>query len=212
MKKIIMAITILLFFSLILAAWGEEKENSNEPKQTAPETNNEQDDNKPEEDSKTDQEDENDSQDSTGADFETGADDQLDLGIGDRGEFDTTLGTYEMTVDSAELVDTEIDDVLPKFDVFIVLDLSIKNTSDQALSLDDLIVSMEATEDLDMSGYSDISGGFDSIEMITGTIEPGESVSGQFITEAYASEEYYFRKDPGNITGGSSNQVIWTIK
>jgi hypothetical protein len=117
-----------------------------------------------------------------------------------------------MTVDLANLVDTEIDDVLPKFDFFIVLDLTIKNTSDQALSLDDLIVSMEATEDLDMSGYSDIAGGFDSIEMITGTIEPGESVSGQFITEAYASEEYYFRKDPGNVTGGSSNQVIWTIK
>src|SRR5690606_25357717 len=145
MKKIIMAITILLFFSLILAACGEEKEDSNEPNQSAPETNNEQDDNKPEEDSKTDQEDENDSQDSTGADFETGADDQLDLGIGDIGVFDTTLGKYEITVVSAKVQD-EIDGEQPQRDKFIFLDIIVKNISDDTQKVEDLLYAMEVTD------------------------------------------------------------------
>ncbi|MBB5147058.1 hypothetical protein HNQ35_002275 [Cerasibacillus quisquiliarum] len=73
------------------------------------------------------------------------------------------------------------------------------------------MTSLEVTDNLEGSGFFDASPSFDNVEVLTGTIQPGEEVSGQFITEAYDSEKYYFREDPGNVAAGGSNQVIWTI-
>src|SRR5690606_8640596 len=196
MKKIIMAITILLFFSLILAACGEEKEDSSEPNQTAPETNNEQDDNKPEEDSKTDEEDENDSQDSTGADFETGTDDQLDLGIGDTGTFVTLFGTYEVTLVSAKLED-EINGEKSDLDRFIILHFKIKNTRQEPQGFTNIIYSLEVTYDLESSFYSDAAEFFNGYEKMSGTLEPNEEVEGKFLVFVKDSVVYYFRTKPG---------------
>jgi hypothetical protein len=199
-----MVITILLTFSLILAACGDEKGTSSEPVQTAPGTNNEQDDNKPEEDSNPG--DENGSQDSLGAE------DQLDLGIGDTGAFDTTLGTYEMTLNSAKLLGAEFDGEETLLDELILLDITIKNVSDNEMKIEELMESMGVSSDLDGSNSYDGAEDFDSIEKFEGVLAPGEEKTGQFITDVYTAEEYYFKKDSGNITGGSSNQVIWTIK
>ncbi|HLR59546.1 MAG TPA: DUF4352 domain-containing protein [Pseudogracilibacillus sp.] len=138
--------------------------------------------------------------------------DQLDLVIGDTGTFDTTLGTYEMTLDKAELKGEEYDDVITELDEIILLDITIKNTGDKVLDISELIVSMEITDDLDHSGDPNSADLFENVEEFTGNLEPGEEKSGQFITETFDSDEYFFRKDPGSVAGGSSNQVIWIIQ
>lgn len=139
------------------------------------------------------------------------ADDQLDLSLGDTGSFVTTLGTYDMTVTSAESKGYEFEGIESELDDWILLDVTIKNTSDEPLDAEDLISSMELTEDLDGSGYSDSTGAFDEAEEFEGEIEPGEEKSAQFVAYAYESDTYYFRKNSGNIAGGSSNQLIWNI-
>lgn len=138
--------------------------------------------------------------------------DQLDLVIGDTGTFDTTLGTYEMTLDKAELKGEEYDDVITELDEIILLDITIKNTGDKVLDISELIVSMEITDDLDQSGDPNSADLFESVEEFTGNLEPGEKSTGQFITETFDADEYFFRKDPGSVAGGSSNQVIWIIQ
>ncbi len=139
------------------------------------------------------------------------ADDQLDLAIGDTGSFVTTLGNYDMTVTAAESKGYEFEGIESELDDWILLDVTIKNTSDKSLNAEDLMSSMELTEDLEGSGYMDSSGAFDSVEDFQGEIEPGKEQSAQFIAYAYDANTYYFRKSSGNVAGGSSNQVIWNI-
>ena len=137
--------------------------------------------------------------------------DQLDLVLGDTGTFDTTLGTYEMTVEHAEL-SKEVEEEKSTRDGFILLDITIKNTSDHPLDAEDLIYSMEVTNNLDHSGSTDHADGFDTVEEFNGELEPGDEQSAQFLTIVDDSDEYFFRKTVGNIGGGSSNQVVWTIQ
>ncbi len=139
------------------------------------------------------------------------ADDQLDLSLGDTGSFVTTLGTYDMTVTSAELKGYEFEGIESELDDWVLLDVTIKNTSDKPLNVEDVMSSMDLTEDLEGSGYMDSSGAFDSVEEFEGEIGPGEEQSAQFIAYAYDADTYYFRKNSGNVAGGSSNQVIWNI-
>lgn len=139
------------------------------------------------------------------------ADDYLDLALGETGTFVTTLGTYDMTVTSAELKDYEFEGIESELDCWVLLNVTIKNTSDEPLNVEDLMESMELNEAEEGSGYMDASGAFDSVEAFEGEIGPGEEQSAQFIAYAYDSDTYYFRKSAGNIAGGSSNQVSWKI-
>ncbi|WP_042148756.1 hypothetical protein [Paucisalibacillus sp. EB02] len=152
----------------------------------------------------------NDDENSNGV-FDVKVDDQLDLGIGDTGTFDTTLGTYDVTLVSAKLED-EINGEESDLDRFIILDFIVKNTSEETQNVEDIIYSLEVTENLEGSGFSDGSEFFDGFEKLSGKLEPNEEMEGKFITFVYDAEEYYFRKNPGNVAAGSSNQVIWTIK
>ena len=134
------------------------------------------------------------------------AEDQLDLSLGDTGSFVTTLGTYDMTVTSAELKEYEFEGIESELDLWILLDVTIKNTSDEPLNAEDLMSSMELTEDEEGSGYMDSSGAFESVEAFEGDIAPGEEQSAQFIAYAYDEDTYYFRKSSGNIAGGSRSE------
>ncbi len=141
----------------------------------------------------------------------TKVEDQLDLKIGDTGTFDTTIGTYEMTLHTAELKGAELDGVTSQLDAFILLNIAIHNTSQKDLSIEDIIMSMEVTDNLEQTGSLDGAGAFESIEEFTGVIKPGEEKTGQFIAEVFEADKYYFREDPGNVAAGGSNQVIWNI-
>lgn len=204
------SITIMLALTIIWALVAcSDKNESNED-----DTNNEDSvENEESESAESDsvEEDEDDDDLTTLLETIEDADDQLDLSLGDTGSFVTTLGTYDMTVTSAESKGYEFEGIESELEDWILLDVTIKNTSDEPLDAEDLISSMELTEDLDGSGYSDSAGAFDEAEEFEGEIEPGEEKSAQFVAYAYESDTYYFRKNSGNIAGGSSNQLIWNI-
>lgn len=152
-----------------------------------------------------DEEDVNDSMEEEGQD-------QLDLLVGDTGTFVTTLGTYEMTLNDAALKGKEFEGVKSTRDDIILLDITIKNTEDDTLDLEDLIYSMEIADDLEGAGSGDNAEGFDTVDAFKGEIEPGEEKSAQFLTTVNTADEYFFRKDSGIVATKGSNQVIWTIK
>ncbi|HEY4602315.1 MAG TPA: hypothetical protein VIG73_13700, partial [Cerasibacillus sp.] len=81
----------------------------------------------------------------------------------------------------------------------------------QDLKADDIMSSIEITDNLEGSGYTDSAGAFESIQELTGTIKSGEEIIGQFITDIYEADEYYFRENPALVSTSVSNQVIWTI-
>lgn len=137
--------------------------------------------------------------------------DQLDLSIGDTGTFDTTLGQYEVTLDKAELIEGELEGEKSTRDGYMLLDVTVKNITDETLDVEDLMYSMEVTDDLDYTGSQDHSDVYDTVEGFVGDIEPGEELSAQFLTIVDDSEEYFFRKAVGNIGGESSNQVVWSF-
>lgn len=139
------------------------------------------------------------------------AEDQLDLSIGDTGSFVTTIGMYDMTVISAELKGYEFKGIESQLDDWILLDITIKNTGDKPLNVEDVIDTMDMVDDLDSSGSMNASGAFDEINDFSGDINPGEEQTAQFIAEVFKADMYYFRKSSGNVAGGSSNQVIWNI-
>lgn len=209
MKKMITLIMLTFVMMICLVACGDgdtqDVDKNNEQEESNLEGEGQKDDDIDEKSETTDDEE------TSNVGFDVESDDQLDLGIGDTGTFDTTLGTYEVTLVSAKLEDN-IDGASSELDRFILLDLTVKNTSDEEQKVEDLLHSLEVTDYLDGSGFSDASEHFDSIEKMSGVIAPGEEMSGQFVTFVYDADEYYFRKDPGNVAAGSSNQVIWLIK
>lgn len=204
MRKSFILWTILITTIFLLAACSDDKEKESE--EPATEEASEGTGTEEEDDA---EETEEESEEAT--DEDEMLEDQLDLSVGDTGSFDSTLGTYDMTLDDVEIIEDELEGEKSTRDAFILLDVTIKNTSDHALDLEDLIVSMEVTANLDHSGSSDHAAGFDTIEEFTGDLEPGEEASAQFLTIIDDSDEYYFRKMVGNIGAGYSNQVVWTI-
>lgn len=222
MKRSFMLAAILFTSAFILGACGDDDKKDEPNKEVdETETGNEEDqeasddsESGADEDDSATEEDEDSEESSSEKDgsFKIKTEDQLDLGIGDTGKFDTTLGTYELTLDKAELLGKELDGEETFADELILLDVTIKNTSEETLHIEDLMESMEITEDQDKSGYEDAAGAFDSLEKFEEELKPGEESSGQFISNVFNAEEFYFMKTPGNIAGGSSNQVIWTIK
>ncbi|SET62417.1 protein of unknown function [Oceanobacillus limi] len=212
MKRILFITVILSTITLGLMACSNENadESNEEQPSSATENSGKQDETNTDIEGDENEEKEEDKEDSNSK-FNVESEDQLDLGIGDTGTFDTTLGTYDITIVSAKLED-EIDGTNSELDKFLYLDIIVKNTSQETQKVEDLLHSMEASHERERSGFSDASDYFNSLEKMSGELAPGEEISGQFVTMVYDSEEYYFRKDPGNVAAGSSNQVIWTIK
>ncbi|WP_284139665.1 DUF4352 domain-containing protein [Virgibacillus sp. LDC-1] len=206
MKKMVTLIVFMLFLAVSLIACNNEEkntddENKDNQEEKQQETEEKDDQNKSYEKEET----------KTSGKKNIKVEDQLDLKIGDTGTFDTTLGTYEMTVESAKLVGPEFEGIESRLDNFILVDLKIKNTSNETLQVEDLMMSMQVTEYLDGSGFTDSSKLFENLKTFSGSINPGEEMHGQFIAEIYESETYYFRENPGTVAGGGSNQVIWNM-
>ncbi|HEY4601382.1 MAG TPA: hypothetical protein VIG73_08955 [Cerasibacillus sp.] len=208
MKRLTLILAVLLISTFMLVACSDGKNETKEQDNNV--VNEENNDGKTNDDVEKDDDSKDNDGDSGKSTSEITTEDQLDLKLGDTGKFDTTLGTYEMTVESAELLE-ELDGEESQFDYLILINLSIKNTSDHDLDAEDLMYSMEATHDTEGSGYSDQSHNFKSVEGLSGIIKPGEEITGQFITHIYEADEYYFREDTGNVAAGWSNQIIWTI-
>ncbi|MBU5593856.1 hypothetical protein KQI76_01650 [Amphibacillus sp. MSJ-3] len=204
MRKFLIAFGVLLLSITMLAACNDKDENTNDSEQPEEQVDENSDENNENDDLATDDQ----TEDAADLDVE----DQVDLSIGDTGHFYTDIGSYDMTVTTAELKGYELEGIESQLDDWILLDVTIKNTSDTTLNVEDIMGTMEVTDNLEGSGSIGAVGAFDSVEDFQGEIGPGEEQSGQFITEVFEADQYYFRKISGNVAGGSSNQVIWTIK
>ena len=143
--------------------------------------------------------------------FEVTEEDQLDLRVGDTGLIETSIGTYELTVESAEILGSELDGQETPLDEIILLELTFHNIGDDAIIAEDIMSILRIGDNYDGSGYSNAAGAYDSVEEFTGEIQPGEERTAQFIADIITGEEYYFRQRPGAVAAGTTNEVIWTI-
>lgn len=197
MKKSLVGIMALLLMASILAACSDDKNDQTDVKEN--------------DDIEKVEETEEDANEEAPDQGNDSVEDQRDLTIGETGTFQTTLGTYEVTLESAEIVGAELDGEASLFEELIVLELTFKNIGDDTLLAEEIMYDMQITADLDTSGSSNGAEEFDSIEVFQGEIQPGEEKAAQFIGDIYTADEYFFRKAEGNVAAGTSNQVIWTI-
>lgn len=194
MKKASWLMFILLVSAILLAACSNDDEQAKEPvNDTETETNDEEDEEGP----------------SNEADE---IEDQLELTLGDTGVFDSPEGTYEMTVNQAELLGKKFEGVESTRDDIILLDITVTNTSEEQLLVDKIMDDMEVTDDLDEAGSGDNGIGFESIDPLNGSLEAGEEMTGHFLTTVNESKTYHFRRNPEVVKDDANNQVIWNIK
>lgn len=141
--------------------------------------------------------------------FEVTEEPQLDLRLGDTGIIQTSIGTYELTIDSAEIVGTELDGEEALLDEIILLEMTFKNIDDKPIIAEDLMINLGLLTDLEGSDNTNAAASFDSIEFFEGKIAPGEERKAQFIADTRTAEEYYFRIHPRAAV--AKNEVLWTI-
>ena len=110
MKKIITFSTMLLITSTVLMACGDSSDNTSGTEDTI-ETN------------QTETEEEENGLEENKSDGEIG--DQLDLGIGDTAVIESTIGKYEITLESAEFR-SEIDGQKSELEDFILVNIDLK--------------------------------------------------------------------------------------
>lgn len=216
MKKILSFLTTVLLTGMVLTACnggneGEEntEEIVNESQGLPDDTEEDTDEDMNEEIEETEETNEDGS--SSNGVFEVTEEDQLDLSVGDTGVLQTSIGTYELTVESAEIIGTELDGEESLLDELIVLDLTFKNIGDDVIIAEDVMSILEIGESHEGSGFPNGASEFDSIEEFEGEIQPGEERTAQFIGDVYTSEAYYFRQLAGTVAAEASNEVIWTI-
>lgn len=216
MKRLLISMIALMFLTGVLVACSDGANDQAEDEEDNVTEETDETENKvveEEEDVEADNEDsaEDDDSKSTGGRFESSVEDQLDLRIGDTGIADTTIGKFELTVDSAEIVGPELDGVESVLEEIIVLNLTFKNIGDEVIIAEDIMSMMGITDNIDGSNYHNNPEAFESIDTFEGELQPGEERKTQFVAHIYEADEYYFRMDPGNVASGSTNQILWTI-
>ena len=201
MKKILITLlTGVLSFSVLVACGNEEVETTPEDPVTeevddteeVAENNNEE------------------STDSNASDVEI-PESQTGLRIGETAIVQSTLGLYELTLNSAELIGTELDGEEALIDELIVLNFTYKNIGDKPFKGEDEMINFGiATE---QGGYqnTNAAASFDSIEFFEGVIEPGETREAEFIADTEVADEYYFETGSGALAAGTYNEVSWTF-
>lgn len=210
MRKILFLMSTVLLAIFVLTACSNDKdslldENNKEKVEKETETNSD-DSNEESTDEET-----SDSDSSGSGMFEVTEDPQMDLGVGDTGLVQTSIGTYELTLDSAEIMGTELDGEESLLDELIVLDLTFKNLDDKPIIAEDLMYNLGVTTELEGSSRSNNAKFFESIEVFEGEIKPGEERKAQFIADVKTAEEYYFKPNSGAVAAGTHNEILWTI-
>ncbi len=137
--------------------------------------------------------------------------DQENLGIGDTGQVATTIGEYEVTLNSIEIHE-EIDGEVSMFDSLIVAELTLKNIGTNTIDAEESVEALDLTNNLDASGSGDYASHYESIEGFEGEVEPGEEVTAYAVYHAYEGDKQYLRIRSGLLSSGAvDNNVIWTF-
>lgn len=138
--------------------------------------------------------------------------DQTNLKIGETAKVESTIGKYEITINSVKMKD-EIGGEASQLDHFFVTEISLKNIGDQPIDALDTIGSLELTEDLKGSGYSDVSESVKISAPFSGEVKPDQTVTGEAVFEGLDSNENYIRISPGLIAAkGVKNKAIWKFE
>lgn len=202
MKKILMMLlTGVLSFSVLVACGNDEAETTPEDPVTeevddmeeVAENNNE------------------DSTDSNDSDIEIPEEPQIDLRLGDTAIVQSSLGLYELTLNSAEMIGTELDGEEALLDELIVLNLTYKNIGDKSFKGEHEMINFGIATDLESSQNTNAAKSFDSIEFFEGDVEPGETREAQFIADTRINDEYYFGTGSGAVASGAYTEIRWTF-
>ena len=197
MKRIyLLMVTVSLVLSLLVACSNNSSTNVDEDGNTGTDVTNENETQQNLEEEKEDD--------------EVTVEEQLDLKIGDTGTIQTSIGTYELTIESAEIV-TELDGLESMLEELIILDMTFKNIGDKAIVAEDILAMIGITGNFDGSNNHNSAEAYPSIDNFTGEFGPGEEIKTQFIADIYVADEYYFRPDRGVVSAGTSSDVMWTI-
>ncbi|MEK3887595.1 DUF4352 domain-containing protein [Bacillus sp. FSL K6-3431] len=128
--------------------------------------------------------------------------DQTDLKIGDTGQTESTLGKYKVTVNSVKMLD-ELDGESSTLDHFFVTEITVENIGDKSYDVKDIIDNLEFAKSLEGVGAGGLSKFYDSIKAFEGTIEPGDTITGETVFQGQDSETYYIRTKDGLISAGA---------
>jgi len=138
--------------------------------------------------------------------------DQENLKIGDTATIESTLGKFEVTLESVKGV-KEIDGEESLLGNLLITQLTVKNVGEKAFNTMDQIDTLEMVTNMEWDGSPDDSAHFESLKKLTGNLEPGDSVSGEAVFEAYDSDEYLLMTKRSYRAGNTVyNNAVWTIQ
>ncbi|MFN7251941.1 MAG: DUF4352 domain-containing protein [Anaerobacillus sp.] len=123
------------------------------------------------------------------------------LKLGETGRMKDTLGEYDVTVHSFEILE-EYDGTKPYFEVFIVADVTIENIGDT--SLDSWSITRTRLENVERGTGTDNEGTNFPEEIL-----PGEKVSGKIYFDNYPEGSYELIF--GFALSTVSNELTWTF-
>ncbi|MEN0642154.1 hypothetical protein MKY91_03110 [Alkalicoccobacillus gibsonii] len=211
-KQLKISAAIAVSLCLLVACGSNENDSEQSSVENEPESNESEDEvNSSGLIDKDELNEESDEEDSSNQDDDN-TEDQLDLEIGDQATIETTISSFEFTLDSVEIKD-ELNAVVPDLDVFIVADFTVTNIYDEPIMIEDATGIFEVTTDLDGGGYGDVSEHYDvDVKTVTGELQPGETITGQLVMEDQTNAEHYIRVKSGLVASSSvRNQAIWTF-
>lgn len=138
--------------------------------------------------------------------------DQLNLNIGDTAKINTTISTYEVTLNEIKRID-ELEGDVSEADFFLLTEYNIKNVGNENVDISEAISALEATDMLDVTGEKNIAGGFESLHSLQGELKNGEEATGNGLYYAYDADEYYIKVTDGLVSsGGIKNQILFTVQ
>jgi hypothetical protein len=215
MRKLTQLLFIMLLGVALLAACGEDTASddnttetnnndateSEEGNERAEEenTNNEGTDNEANEDTEVDDEESN----AENNDDSTGYAEDQDLTMGETGIYDSTLGTYEITLNAARTED-EVEGQDPIYDLYVITEVTIKNVSEDSIDAVELAAS-DMLNDQELSYGEAWDYGFEGEK-----IEPGETIDGELVFDV--SESSYYELVYGYAKPTVANEVRWRFE
>ena len=139
-----------------------------------------------------------------------GSEDDHDLlSLGETGLMETAIGDFEVTPTSyrfEEELEEGNDLITPSNEVFIIVDLEIKNVDENPIKSEDLIYSV-VLGNLDGAGLGAYVN-YDAIDNFQGEITPGETMTGEVLFD-FIREDTYQLSFGESYLDSLSNEVRW---
>ena len=139
-----------------------------------------------------------------------GSEDDHDLlSLGETGLMETAIGDFEVTPTSYRFegeLEEGNDLITPSNEVFIIVDLEIKNVDENPIKSEDLIYSV-VLGNLDGAGLGAYVN-YDVIDNFQGEITPGETMTGEVLFD-FVREDTYQLSFGESYLDSLSNEVRW---